>query len=100
MAKLQANYRLDEILLEAPKSRALVEGVSTTDIVSKALQQYLQLEINSDDLKHTVNTLSDRLNTLSDRLLNLETLIANTQNHTSNSFDDKITSVYTDVSKL
>jgi hypothetical protein len=41
MGKQQANYRLDESLLEALKDRANLEGVSTTDIVTKALQQYL-----------------------------------------------------------
>jgi len=41
MGKQQANYRLDESLLDALKDRANTEGVSTTDIVTKALQQYL-----------------------------------------------------------
>jgi len=43
MGKQQANYRLDESLLDALKDRANTEGVSTTDIVTKALQRYLDV---------------------------------------------------------
>jgi ethanolamine utilization protein EutQ (cupin superfamily) len=88
MGKQQANYRLDESLLEALKDRANSEGVSTTDIVTKALQQYLgavyqvdiQTAIQPDlDLDERIAVLLDeRIAVLKHELTaNLQDAIAN-----------------------
>jgi uncharacterized small protein (DUF1192 family) len=88
MGKQQANYRLDESLLESLKDRANGEGVSTTDIVTKALQQYLgavyqpdiQTAIQSDvSLDERIAVLLDeRIAVLKQELTaNLQDAIAN-----------------------
>ena len=88
MGKQQANYRLDESLLEALKNRANAEGISTTDIVTKALEQYLdtvyqpdiQTAIQSDvSLDERIAVLLDeRIAVLKQELTaNLQDAIAN-----------------------
>jgi hypothetical protein len=82
MGKQQANYRLDESLLEALKDRSNLEGISTTDIVTKALQQYLgvvyqdaiqadiQPEISLDELVE--QAVEKRLDAVLDQLREFE----------------------------
>lgn len=64
MTKKQANYRLDESLLNALSDRANSEGLKATDIVEKALQLYLGFTIQNpiqDD-----SNLNERISALLD----------------------------------
>ena len=64
MAKVQANFRLDEELLGALKSRADTEGKSTTEITSQALKQYLGLVDIQSNIQIAIqpnNELYDRI---------------------------------------
>ena len=66
MAKKQANFRLDETLLDSLSGQATHEGVSTTDIVTKALQQYLGIAVDIQDAIQSDVSLDERIAVLLD----------------------------------